>query len=131
MKVIHYDQVELEPVYADGAEGAQIRWLIAQKDGAPNFALRMFEVAPEGHTPYHQHNWEHELYVLSGKGVLVTERGETPFLKDDVMYVDPNMMHEFKNTGTETLKFLCIIPHEQPIIKKTVNPFADETANNC
>jgi len=131
MKVIHYDQVELEPVYAEGAEGAQIGWLIAQKDGAPNFAMRMFEVAPGGHTPYHQHDWEHELYCLAGKGALITERGEIAFGENDVMYVDPNMMHAFKNTGETILKFLCLIPHEQPVVKKTVNPFADETANNC
>ncbi|MDY0151174.1 MAG: cupin domain-containing protein [Candidatus Cloacimonas sp.] len=131
MKVIHYDQVELEPVYAEGAEGAEIRWLIAQRDGAPNFAMRMFEVSPGGHTPFHQHEWEHELYVLAGKGALVLENGETPFGVNDVMYVDPNMMHAFKNTGEETLKFLCMIPHEQPVTKKTLNPFADEEANNC
>jgi len=131
MKVIHYDQVELEPVYAEGAEGAQIRWLIAQKDGAPNFAMRMFEVAPGGQTPFHAHDWEHELYCLSGQGSLVTERGELPFGENDVMYVDPNMMHAFKNVGTDTLKFLCLIPHEKPVIKKTVNPFSDEVANNC
>lgn len=89
MKVVHYDQVELEPVYAEGAEGAQIRWLISQKDGAPNFAMRMFEVAPGGHTPYHQHEWEHELYCLSGKGALVTERGDIAFAENDIMYVGP------------------------------------------
>ena len=44
MKIIHYDEVELEPVTAEGAEKAQIRWLIAQKDGAPTFAMRMFEI---------------------------------------------------------------------------------------
>ena len=131
MKVVHYDQVQLEPVYAEGAESAQIRWLIAQKDGAPNFALRMFEVAPQGHTPYHQHDWEHEIYCLSGSGVLVTEQGEYPFGADDTMFIDPGMMHSFNNTGKDTLKFLCIIPHEQPVIKKTLNPFADEEANNC
>ena len=131
MKVIHYDQVELEPVYADGAEGAQIRWLIAQKDGAPNFAMRMFEVSQEGHTPYHQHDWEHEIYCLSGTGSLVTEQGETPFGENDILYVDPGMLHSFKNTGQDTLKFLCLIPHEQPVKKKTLNPFADEEANNC
>jgi quercetin dioxygenase-like cupin family protein len=131
MKVIHYDQVELEPVYADGAKGARIRWLIAQKDGAPTFAMRMFEVEPGGHTPYHQHDWEHELYVLSGNGVLQTERGDISFAENDVMFVDPNLLHSFKNTGSGTLKFLCIIPHEQPVVKKVVNPFADETANNC
>jgi len=41
------------------------------------------------------------------------------------------MVHAYKNTGTTTLKFLCLIPHEQPIKKKTINPFADEMANNC
>lgn len=131
MKVVHYDQVELEPVYAEGAEGAQIRWLIAQKDGAPNFAMRLFEVATGGHTPYHQHDWEHELYCLAGSGMLVTEQGELPFSANDAMYVDPNMLHSFKNVGSDTLKFLCIIPHEEPIKKKTLNPFADEVANNC
>lgn len=131
MKVIHYDKAELEPVYAEGAEGAKIRWLIAQKDGAPNFALRMFEVEPGGHTPYHQHAWEHEVYVLSGNGVLQTERGELPFAANDAIYVDPDMLHAFKNTGTGIMKFLCIIPHEQPVKKKILNPFADETANNC
>ncbi|MDD2228347.1 MAG: cupin domain-containing protein [Candidatus Cloacimonetes bacterium] len=131
MKVIHFDQVPLEPVYAEGAEGAQIRWLIAQKDGAPNFAMRMFEVAPGGHTPYHQHDWEHELYCLAGTGDLVTEEGKTPFKANDAMYVDPGIMHSFNNTGQDTLKFLCMIPHEAPVQKKTLNPFADEEANNC
>ncbi len=131
MKIIHYDQVELEPVNADGATGAKIRWLIAQNDGAPNFALRMFEVEPSGHTPYHAHAWEHEVYVLSGTGVLQTERGELPFSADDIIYVDPGLQHAFKNTGSGVMKFLCIIPHEQPVQKKTLNPFAGETANNC
>ena len=41
MKLVHYSKVDLEPVYTEGAEGAQIRWLIGQKDGAPNFAMRV------------------------------------------------------------------------------------------
>lgn len=131
MKISHFDQIELEPVNAEGAAGAKIRWLIAQKDGAPNFALRMFEIEPQGHTPFHTHEWEHEVYVLSGQGVLQTERGELPFAADDVIYVDPGLSHAFKNTGDGIMKFLCIIPHEQPVRKKTINPFADESANNC
>ncbi|MDI3503376.1 MAG: hypothetical protein PWP64_312 [Candidatus Cloacimonadota bacterium] len=131
MKVVHYDQVELEEVNVEGAKDAKIRWLISQKDGAPNFAMRMFEVKPQGHTPYHQHDWEHEIYCLSGKGNLITERGETPFAENDILYVDPGMMHSFKNVGHDTLKFLCLIPNEKPVVKKNLNPFSDETANNC
>ena len=131
MKVIHYDEAELEPVDAEGAKGAQIRWLIAQKDGAPTFAMRMFEIEPREHTPFHQHEWEHEVYCLSGNGAIVTERGEMAFSTDDAIFVEPNLTHTFKNVGKETLKFLCLIPHEKPVIKKALNPFADEEANNC
>ncbi|WP_461366738.1 cupin domain-containing protein [Candidatus Darwinibacter acetoxidans] len=131
MKLVHYSKVDLEPVYTEGAEGAQIRWLIGQKDGAPNFAMRLFEVAPGGHTPYHSHEWEHENFIVEGEGVLQTEEGDLPFGPGDTIYVDPGMVHAYKNTGTKTLKFLCLIPHEQPIKKKTINPFADEMANNC
>lgn len=131
MKIVHFDQVELEPVNAEGAEGAMIRWLIAQKDGAPNFALRMFEVEPNGHTPFHVHDWEHEVFVLAGNGVLKTESGDLPFKANDAIFVDPGLRHSFKNTGADLMKFLCIIPHEHPAQKKTLNPFADETANNC
>jgi quercetin dioxygenase-like cupin family protein len=131
MKIIHYNEAELEPVNVEGAEGTKIRWLIAQKDGAPNFALRMFEVEPDGHTPYHEHAWEHEVYVLEGQGVLQTERGELPFASNDIIYVDPGMRHSFKNTGEAKMKFLCIVPHEKTAQKKSENPFAEETANNC
>lgn len=140
MKLTHYSQVELQPVKVEGAAGAHIRWLIAEKDGAPNFALRMFEVEPEGHTPYHKHAWEHEVYCLEGEGMLVFEGNEYPFKAHDSMYIDPDKMHQFKNTGKEKLKFLCIIPHESNYntekkedkpLKKPVNPFAAGKANNC
>ena len=136
MKVVQFDKVELEDVNVEGAKNTKIRWLISQKDNAPNFAMRMFEVAPQGFTPYHKHDWEHEAFVLEGEGMLVTEDGEIPFKKWDVIYVDPNMMHSFKNTGDSLMRFLCIIPHE-PNYKKlqedeeSINPFASGVANNC
>ena len=131
MKIVHYTQEELVPVNAEGAHNTKMRWLIAQKDGAPNFALRIFEVEPDGHTPFHMHDWEHEVFVVSGKGALQTEEGDKPFAEGDAIYVDSGMRHAFKNTGDEPLKFLCIIPHEDAAPKKSANPFADESADNC
>ncbi len=131
MKLTHFDKVELKPVNVEGAKGANIRWLIAEDDGAPNFAMRMFEVEPGGFTPFHKHDWEHEIYCLSGKGMLVTEDSEKPFAPGDIIYVDPGFMHQFRNAGDDTLKFLCLVPHEQKVKKAPVNPFAGGTANNC
>jgi quercetin dioxygenase-like cupin family protein len=135
MKLIHYTDEKLEDVKMDGARGAKIRWLIAEKDGAPNFAMRLFEVEPEGFTPYHTHDWEHENFILEGEGALVTEEGDKPFKPGDVIYVPAYYKHSYKNTGQTTLKFLCLVPnqgkYDKKESKKTLNPFASGKANNC
>ncbi len=135
MKAVDYTKVEAEEVNVEGAKNATIRWLISQKDNAPNFALRMFDVQPGGFTPYHSHDWEHEVFVLEGSGMLITEKEEIPFGKYGVIYVDPNMKHQFRNTEDTVLRFLCIVPHQKTAKKnkknKTMNPFAGGLVNNC
>jgi quercetin dioxygenase-like cupin family protein len=103
--------VQQDDVEQEGATGVRIRWLIAKEDGAPNFAMREFEVAPGGHTPYHTHDWEHEVYVLAGEGVAAAEEGEFELKAGVVVFVPPNEKHTFKNTGAEPLRFLCLVPH--------------------
>jgi quercetin dioxygenase-like cupin family protein len=51
MKITNFKNVTAEKVSDPAARGVTIRWLISHKDDAPNFAMRLFEVAPEGHTP--------------------------------------------------------------------------------
>lgn len=110
MKIKNVFNVKLKDVEMEGAEGCKIRWLIHQKDGANNFAMRLFEIAPGGHSPLHTHNFEHEVYILEGEGILFYEGQEYKFKKDYFIFVEPNKEHQFKNTGKNTLKFLCLIP---------------------
>ena len=130
MKHLDYKDVTLEPVNVDGAKGAKIRWLVGAKDHAPNFAMRMFEVEAEGHTPYHTHSFEHEVFVLSGDGILKTKENEKPMKPWDVIYVDPNMEHQFINVGAEPLIFLCCVPLENTPAPKR-NPFSSGKADGC
>ncbi len=109
--VRNYEDVRQDDVGAEGAAGIKIRWLLKREDGAPHFAMREFEVAAGGHTPYHAHDWEHEVYVLAGEGVVGGEGGETPLKPGAVVLVPPGEMHNFKNVGAETLRFLCLVPH--------------------
>lgn len=60
MIVKKYNEVENNEVIAEGVKNTHIRWLIGDKSAAPNFYLRLFEIEPNGHTPYHSHPWEHE-----------------------------------------------------------------------
>jgi len=109
MKHCHYSDIPAEEV-EQGAKDVKIRWLITEGDEAPNFVMRHFEIAPGGYTPYHDHTWEHEVFILSGQGVVVGEEGETPFGQGDVIFMPGGEKHNFRNTGAEPMCMLCLIP---------------------
>jgi quercetin dioxygenase-like cupin family protein len=110
VKHIHYKDVELEDPSEEGIKDLKVRWLISKKDGAKNFAMRLFEVKPGGFTPLHQHDWEHEVFILEGKGKTWDKNNEDMFKQGDVLFIKPMEWHQFLNTGEKTLKFLCLIP---------------------
>lgn len=111
MKVQAANDVTLQPVQMDGATGCQVRWLVSKSDGAPNFAMRLFEVAPGGHTPKHHHPYEHEIYVLEGEGLVFQGDRPHPLRPGTTILVESDEIHQFQNTGNATLKFLCLIPN--------------------
>lgn len=110
MYVKHISGVERKDASKEGAKNATIQWLIDDKIGAKNFSMRRFEVKKNGYTPLHSHDWEHEVYVLSGKGIVRMGKDEYPLVKDKFAYVPPNVPHQFMNTTDENLVFLCVIP---------------------
>lgn len=110
MKVAKSINVAKKPVNVEGAKGVGIRVLISKDDGAPTFAMRMFEIEPGGNTPLHRHPHEHEVFVLEGVGVVVYEGKNHPISKEDVVFVPGGSEHCFKNTSDSTLRFLCLVP---------------------
>ncbi len=119
MKVQSHNDVESQPVSMEGAHGCHVRWLIGRSDNAPNFAMREFEVEAGGYTPRHHHPYEHEVYVLEGEGIVIEGDREHRLRAGDVVYVKPDEVHQFRNTGSKPLKFLCLVPnsvYEAPVI---------------
>jgi len=111
------ESVPNEPVDMEGVKDARVRWLITEKDGAPTFAMRLYEVDPGGHTPHHAHGFEHEVFVVEGTGRVVGADGERPFKAGDVIFVPPDEMHQFRNTSDGVCKFLCMIPSQQSCVR--------------
>jgi quercetin dioxygenase-like cupin family protein len=122
MQIKNREQVASAEVTMEGAANCRVRWLLGEKDQAPSFAMREFEVAPGGHTPKHFHDYEHEIYVLDGRGVVVDGNAERPLAPGDVVLVSPNDVHQFRNTGSEPLRFLCLIPNSAAGRNVTVVP---------
>ncbi len=122
MNVQHYEKTPAAPVEMEGSQGCHVRWLVGASDGAPTFAMRQFEVAPGGHTPKHFHDYEHEVFVLEGSGVAMEGDSEHALKAGDVVFVRPNEVHQFRNTGSAPLKFLCLIPNSAAGKPVTVAP---------
>ena len=97
-------------VNEEDIEGVSMRVVISQNDGAPNYVMRVFDIRPGGHTAYHTHAWEHEVYVLEGKGIVREGEKEHPLEKGDFVFVAPEEPHNFTNTGDSLLRFICVVP---------------------
>ncbi len=110
MKKHHYKETPAVKFDSPEAKGVQLRIVIGAVEGASNFIMRVIEVERGGHTPFHKHPYEHENYIIKGSGMVVTEKEETPVFTGDVIYIEPNERHCYKNVGTEPLEFICVIP---------------------
>ncbi len=97
---------------SDGVDivGATKQLLIGPQDSAPNFAVRLFSLAPGGHTPRHTHPFEHGVVVMEGRGELVTPDDVHTLTPGTAVYVPPNEDHQFKNVDTQPFRFLCMVP---------------------
>ena len=109
-KCFHYSEVKLDAMAEPGVEGVSIRWLIAKDDGAPNFAMRLFEIKSKGYSPLHSHDWEHEVYILEGECRIVCDGEEGKANDGYIVFIPPKAEHQFVNIGKSTLKFLCLVP---------------------
>lgn len=114
MKVTNYSEVESRIFDGGPAKGVKGRVVIGRADGAERFCMRVFELAPDGHTPLHSHEWEHEVFVHSGNGVVLRDGNWVQVTTGDVIFIPGNEEHQFKNTGTRPLVFVCLIPSGPP-----------------
>ncbi len=110
MKITPVRDIPLEPIEMPGAKGCAYRVAVCKRDGAPTFAMRIFEVAAGGHTPLHQHPYEHEVFVLEGCGTVWRDGQEVSLQAGTVLFIPADEKHQFKNTGTSLFKFICLVP---------------------
>ncbi len=104
------DYREVEAQEFPGVEGVTVRWVINEDVGAPRFAMRVFDVQPGAATPYHQHWFEHEVYVLDGTGSIRAEDGRKPVGPGSTAFIPSMEWHQFVNEGEDVLRFICVIP---------------------
>jgi quercetin dioxygenase-like cupin family protein len=110
MKISPYEKIESKPVEDPAASGVTMRIAVGPEDGAPNFVMRVFTVEPGGHTPRHEHPWEHEVFFHAGSGEVFLGGKTTAVETGGIVYVPAGALHQFVNTGPRPLVFVCVIP---------------------
>ncbi len=106
MKVHHYREVEA----VEAAAGVRMHVVAGPREGAPNFIMRVFEIEPGSNTPFHQHDWEHEIFILEGPAAVRHKDGEILLKPGHVIFIPANELHGIVNKGNQTVKLICVIP---------------------
>jgi quercetin dioxygenase-like cupin family protein len=108
--VFQWEGVEECGYESPDVQGVTVRWLIGPSEEAPFFAVRYFEVQPEGATSMDRHEHDHGVVIVRGRGQVRLGEDVTDVSFGDVVYVAPYETHQFKCVGREPLGFLCVVP---------------------
>ena len=114
MKIINYPSVIPTSFESDQVKGVAGRVVVGKNDGANNFCMRIFEIAPGGNTPKHVHPWEHEMFIHAGVGEIFGNNKWNPVRPGTIIFMPPNEKHQIRNTGKELLILACLVPSIAP-----------------
>ena len=110
MKIQNYQDVPELKMESDKVKGVSGCVVIGKEDEANNFCMRVFTIEPGGFTPRHTHEWEHEVFVHSGKGQVYQNGEWRDLVSGTVVFIPGGEEHQFMNAGAEDFVFICLIP---------------------
>ncbi|MBD3195866.1 MAG: cupin domain-containing protein [Candidatus Lokiarchaeota archaeon] len=104
--------VNEEVVKKANSNRTKVRWLITEQDGSENLATRRFEIAPGGEVGLHEHQEDHNIYVIEGKADFISQNGKTfTAVQDEAVYIPPHEEHGIQNKYDCPFIFICVIPY--------------------
>jgi quercetin dioxygenase-like cupin family protein len=97
------------------SSGKRVHWLVTAEVGAPNFEMRYVEIAPgAGPSKTARHPHEHEVYVVSGRGLLTgTHRGgsyQAELRAGDAVFIPGGEEHQWLTPFGQSLAMICVVP---------------------
>lgn len=112
MVIGHIDRCTARPVESKGATGMTKQTPISKAEGWDGYVLRVFTLGPGGCSPRHRHPWPHINWILGGTGSIHLDGVDSPVHQGSYAYIPGEALHQFTNTGSGPLVFICIVPRE-------------------
>jgi len=97
--------------FIDGNEGTKIKQYFHPHNtlNGINYSLAQFTLETGKKSKRHKMKSSEIYYILEGSGKLTVNEESHILQKDDSAYVPPNAEQFIENSGSEDLKFLCIV----------------------
>ena len=93
----------------DRGGGARTTPLVSPAIGAQGFINGITEFGPGAAIPFHSHNCEESVVLMSGRAMLDIDGQEHELQPHDVTFIPPGVSHRFRNLSkTEPMKILWI-----------------------
>jgi quercetin dioxygenase-like cupin family protein len=99
---------EYEEHNQKGSKRVYQREFLNQGNSSKRFALRTYIIKPGGHTSLDTHVHEHGVYIMNGSVRVIVNDTELNLEQGDVIHIESNEIHQFRNDGSENVKFLCV-----------------------
>lgn len=99
-------------VTSDAAKNAEMKVLISPTEGWEGYVMREVILGKDGYSPEHQHPWPHINYVIEGQGKILMGDKYQEVSAGSYAFVPGNTLHQYRNTGQTTFRFICIVPEE-------------------
>ena len=113
MHITSLDKVEKTIPDMEGVKGVYKQIPISKENGTPTFSFRVFTISPGGHTPLHNHPFEHLNYIIDGEGSIVAENREYAVKKGDFIMIPPHEVHQYRNVSASVpMVMICAVPKE-------------------
>ena len=102
---------ESEIVEFQGEEGAKIRQYFSPENTGEkiNYSLAQFTLESGKKSKLHKITSTEIYYILDGQGEITIDKIIFRLVKNDSIFVPPSAKQFIRNTGSEDLKFLCIV----------------------
>jgi quercetin dioxygenase-like cupin family protein len=110
MFIANIKDIEKKKISGEGIQNVLKQVPVGPEQGWEDHILRVFTLQKDGHTPRHQHDWEHVNYVISGRGTLEIEGEKRELRAGSFAVVPPNKLHQYSNAGDEDFVMICIVP---------------------
>lgn len=103
------EEIDITPEKLKEKGRVTVRWLLGEPEGAPNFEMRYFALSGDISTDWHNHEWEHQAFVVKGKGKFRSIEKEYDLEPGCAVFVAPGDQHHFI-CGGDLLEFICVVP---------------------